>query len=53
MGVVCNRRMEANNIVGFFDSKLGEYVTFVVDIHKSYVDIKKGLNVELKQIPRR
>ncbi len=52
MGAVCNGRITTNEIVGFFDGKLGEDVTFVVDSHKSYLGIKKDLNVELKQIPR-
>lgn len=52
MGVVCNGRITTNEIVGFFDGKLGKDVTFVVDSHKSYMGIKKDLNVELKQVPR-
>ncbi len=52
MGAVYNGRITTNEIVGFFDGKLGDDVTFVVDIHKSYMGIKKDLNVELKQAPR-
>ena len=52
MGAVCNGRITTNKIVGFFDGKLGEDVTFIVDSHKSYIGIKKDLNVELKQVPR-
>ncbi|CEN83332.1 Transposase and inactivated derivatives [[Clostridium] sordellii] len=52
MGAVCNGRITTNEIVGFFDGKLGEDVTFVVDSHKSYMGIKKDLNVELKQASR-
>ena len=48
MGAVCNGRITTNEIVGFFDGKLGEDVTFVVDSHKSYMGIKKDLNVENK-----
>lgn len=52
MGAVCNGRITTNEIVGFFDGKLGEDVTFVVDSHKSYIGIEKELNIELKQVPR-
>lgn len=52
MGVVCNGRITTSEIVGFFDGKLGKDFTFVVDSHKSYMGIKKDLNVELKQVPR-
>ncbi|MEG0569957.1 MAG: IS1595 family transposase [Erysipelotrichales bacterium] len=52
MGEVCNGRITTNEIVGFFDGKLGKDVTFVVDSHKSYIGIKKDLNIELKQVPR-
>lgn len=52
MGAVCNGRITTNKIVSFFDSKLGEDVTFVVDSHRPYEGIKKDLDVELKQVPR-
>ena len=52
MGAVCNGRITTNKIVSFFDGKLGEDVTFVVDSHRSYEGIKKNLDVELKQVPR-
>lgn len=52
IGAVCNGRITTNEIVGFFDGKLGEDVTFVVDSHKSYMGIKKDLNMELKQVLR-
>ena len=52
MGAVCNGRITTNDIVRFFDGKIGEDVTFVVDSHKSYFSINKDLNVELKQVPR-
>lgn len=52
MGAVCNGRITTNKIVSFFDGKLGEDVTFVVDSHRSYEGIKKDLDVELKQVPR-
>ena len=51
MGAVCNGRITTDEIVGFFDGKLGKDVTFVVDSHKSYIGIKKDLDVELKQVP--
>ncbi len=41
MGAVCNGRITTNEIVGFFDGKLGKYITFVVDSQKSYIGIKK------------
>ena len=52
MGAVCNGRIKTDDIIQFFDGKLGEDVTFVVDSHKSYIGIKKDLNIELKQVPR-
>lgn len=52
MGAVCNRRIKTDDIIQFFYGKLGEDVTFVVDSHKSYIEIKKDLNIELKQVPR-
>ena len=52
MGAVCNGRITTNDIVRFFDGKIEEDVTFVVDSHKSYFSINKDLNVELKQVPR-
>ena len=52
MGAVCNGRITTNDIVRFFDGKIGEDVTFVVDSHKSYFSINKNLNVELKRVPR-
>ena len=52
MGAVCNGRITTNDIVRFFDGKIGEDVTFVVDSHKSYFSINKDLNVELKRVPR-
>jgi hypothetical protein len=32
MGAVCNGRITTNEIVGFFDGKLGKDVTFVVEV---------------------
>ena len=52
MGAVCNSRITTSDIVRFFDGKIGEDVTFVVDSHKSYLSINKDLNVELKRVPR-
>lgn len=52
MGTVCNGRITTTDIVEFFDGKLGKDITFCVDSHKSYIGVKKGLNVELKQVPR-
>ena len=52
MGAVCNGRITTNDIVEFFDGKLGKDITFCVDSHKSYIGVKKDLNVELKQVPR-
>ena len=52
MGAVCNGRITTTDIVKFFDGKLGKDTTFCVDSHKSYIGIKKDLNIELKQIPR-
>lgn len=52
MGAVCNGRITTNDIVRFFDGKIGKYVTFVIDNHKSYFSINKDLNVELKRVPR-
>ena len=52
MGAVCNGRITTNDIVEFFDGKLGNDITFCVDSHKSYIGIKKDLNIELKQVPR-
>lgn len=49
---LCNRRITTDEIVGFFDGKLEKDVTFVVDSHKSYIGIKKDLNIELKQVLR-
>ena len=39
MGAVCNGRIKTEDIIQFFDGKLGEDVTFVVDSHKSYIGI--------------
>ncbi|MDU4936667.1 MAG: IS1595 family transposase [Peptostreptococcaceae bacterium] len=52
MGAVSNGRITTNDIVEFFDGKLGKDITFCVDSHKSYIGVKKDLNVELKQVPR-
>ena len=52
MGAVCNGRITTNDIVRFFNGKIGEDVTFIVDSHKSYFSINKDLNVELKRVPR-
>ena len=52
MGAVCNGRITTNDIIRFFDGKIGEDVTFVIDSHKSYLSINKDLNVELKRVPR-
>lgn len=52
MGVVCNGRIKTDYIVQLFDRNLGDDVIFVVDSHKSYIGIKKYLNIELKQVYR-
>lgn len=52
MGAVCNGRITTDEIIGFFNGKSGKDVIFMVDSHKSYIGIKKDLNVELKQVPR-
>lgn len=52
MGAICNGRVTTNDIVGFFDGKLGKDITFCVDSHKSYMKINDKLNVSLKRVPR-
>lgn len=52
MGVACRGRIKSNDIITFFDGKIGKDVTFCIDSHKSYPPITKKLNVSLKQIPR-
>lgn len=52
MGTVCKGRITKNEIVNFFDGKIGKDVTFCTDSHKSYPKIDKELKVNLKQVPR-
>jgi len=52
MGAVCNGRIINTDIVEFFYGKLCKDITFCVDSYKSYIGVKKDLNVELKQVTR-
>ncbi|MBW4864125.1 MAG: IS1595 family transposase [Paeniclostridium sp.] len=52
MGAVCNGRITTNDIVAFFDGKLGKDITFCVDSHKSYMKVHDKLNISLKRVPR-
>jgi transposase-like protein len=52
MGTVCKGRITKNEIVNFFDGKIGKDATFCTDSHKSYPKIDKELKVNLKQVPR-
>jgi transposase-like protein len=52
MGAVCKGRITKNEIVNFFNGKLGKDVTFCTDSHKFYYRIENELDVSLKQVPR-
>ena len=52
MGAVCKGRITRNEVVNFFNGKLGEDVIFCTDSHKSYYQIENELHVDLKLGPR-
>lgn len=51
MEVVCSRRITTHDIVEIFYGKLVQYITSHVVSRKSYIGVKKDLNIELNQVP--
>ena len=52
MEAVCSGRITTNEIVKFFENKIGKDTTFVVDSHKSYISAEDSLNIKLKRVSR-
>lgn len=52
IGAVGTGRITTEQIVNFFEGRIGSDVTMCTDSHKSYMSIVKDLPISIKQIPR-